>query len=147
MTTRLKHRKRPFLWKYNVYTHGRSLLSAIFKMLCAHCFLDFHLILLSAVFVFLLFFFVRVFMQKKNTNSVNAFVHDWTQIFPLSSMFYFYFFQNRCLTSLPKSASLWSWIGPFHLESITTDLEKLVSFRSTLASCVRSSAVFCGVWR
>lgn len=66
MTTRLKHRKRPFLWKCNVYTHGRSLLSAIFKMLCAHCFLGFppH-IALSIFFLFSYFFCSCVHSKKK----------------------------------------------------------------------------------
>lgn len=100
----------------------------------------FHLILLSA-------FFFCLFMcssKEENINGVNAFVPDWTQTFPFS---YMYFLQNRCLTCLPKSASFRGWIGPFHLESISVDLEKLGSFLSTLERCVRSSAVFCRAWR
>lgn len=57
MATYLSRRKRPFLWKCNVYTHGRRLLSAISKNVLERCSSRGFYFILLAAFSSLLFYF------------------------------------------------------------------------------------------
>lgn len=61
--------KRPFVWKRNVYTHGRRLLSAILKnvwVCCSSC--GFYFILLAAFSSLLFYFFPHVLIQRGEKN-------------------------------------------------------------------------------